>query len=173
MVVIVEGGATAAGGGERLFPGRVVHNRRYPTVAVFDRDRDRPHGEAVQEVGGAVERVEHPPKPAGAPRCAGFLAHDGVVGALARERLEQQRLGVSIGIRDQVDGRRFGFEPADRPAEALEQKGTAAMGHVHRQLVEGSLVHRGSVRVGQVVTTCEKCENSWESCCKVLEIRTR
>ena len=98
---------------------------------------------------------------------------DGVVGALARERLEQQRLGVSIGVRDQVDGRRFGFEPADRPAEALEQKGTAAMGHVHRQLVEGSLVHRGSVRVGQVVTTCEKCENSWESCCKVLEIRTR
>ena len=82
---------------------------------LLERDRDRPVRQAVQEVGGAVERVDDP---AIVRRAAGLdaaLLHDeAVVGAAALELLLDHVLGPPVGGGDEVAG------PLDRDLELLD-----------------------------------------------------
>ena len=57
---VVEPGAGALLGHEHLVLGRVVDDARHDLALVLEADRDRPVRQAVQEVGGAVERIDDP-----------------------------------------------------------------------------------------------------------------
>ncbi len=65
-------------GGERLAPGDVAAGRGDGAGRALDRDRDGVGGEAVEEVGGAVERIDHPAEAARALPGAPLLAKDAV-----------------------------------------------------------------------------------------------
>ena len=57
---VVQEGAAAALGREELVGDRVVDQRRVQLSLPLERDRDGELRDAVQEVGGAVERVDDP-----------------------------------------------------------------------------------------------------------------
>ena len=56
----VQLGADAATGGEQLLAHRIVDHRVFQPALDFGRQRHREHREAVEEVGGAVERIDDP-----------------------------------------------------------------------------------------------------------------
>ena len=100
---VVEERALAALGGEELVIGRIVDQPRDDLAVALERDRDREMRDAVQEVGGAVERIDDPGVGlVGALVRAAFLAEE----AVARPRLEQlgaqDLLGAMIGGGDEV-----------------------------------------------------------------------
>ncbi len=74
----VELRAVAARGGEEFLPHRVVDDGVLEPAAVLDGDRHGEGGEAVQEIGGAVERIDDPDELVAAA-AAGFLAEEAVV----------------------------------------------------------------------------------------------
>ena len=82
---------------------------------LLERDRDRPVRQAVQEVGGAVERIDDP---AIVRRAAGLdaaLLHDeAVVGPAALQLLLDHLLGAAVGGRDEV------ARPLDRDLQLLD-----------------------------------------------------
>ena len=78
----VEPAALAARRAERLAAHRVVHDRDERADAVAAGDRDGPLRDAVEEVDGAVERVDDPLEPALAHRARALLADQAVAGAL-------------------------------------------------------------------------------------------
>ena len=81
---VVEEGALAALGGEQLVVGRIVDQAGDDRALALERDRDREVRDAVQEVGGAVERIDDPGVGlVGAFARAAFLAEE----AVARARL--------------------------------------------------------------------------------------
>src|SRR4029079_19723972 len=57
---VVEEGALAALAGEQLVGYRVVDHRGDDGAVALEPDRDRELRNAVQEVGGAVERIDDP-----------------------------------------------------------------------------------------------------------------
>jgi len=72
-------------------------------------------GEAVGEIGRAVERIDDPERGRSVPVSAAFFGQDGVPGERSLDRFQDERLGLEIGLRDQVDlalvvGRQAGVE---------------------------------------------------------------
>ena len=55
---VVEEGAFAALGGEGLVAGRIVDQASHQLAVAFERDGDGEERDAVQEIGGAVERID-------------------------------------------------------------------------------------------------------------------
>ena len=47
-------------GDEHFVVGRIVDEPGHDRVLAFERDRDREVRDAVQEIGGAVERIDNP-----------------------------------------------------------------------------------------------------------------
>jgi 4-diphosphocytidyl-2-C-methyl-D-erythritol kinase len=62
-------------------------------------------GQAVDEVRGAVERIDDPGSPPRASAAAGFFGHDDVVGESIAQPGDDDFLGRAVGFGDQVDGR--------------------------------------------------------------------
>ena len=60
QAAVVEEGAAAALGGVELVHGRIVDHAGDDLALPLQRDRDREDRDAVQEVGGAVERIDDP-----------------------------------------------------------------------------------------------------------------
>ena len=58
--MIVQEGASAASRGEQIVAHRVVHHALCHLSLVLQRNRNAVLREAVQEVGGAIERVDDP-----------------------------------------------------------------------------------------------------------------
>ena len=91
-------GAAALRSGEEFIPGRVVHHAVLDRAPVLQRDGDAVLREAVDEVGGAVQRIDDPAVFRLRGRAAGilpfhgarFLAEDGV---------------IRVGLADDVDDR--------------------------------------------------------------------
>jgi hypothetical protein len=73
---------------------------------VRQRDRHRVDREAVQEVGGAVQRVDDPGELAvlGAMLAAGLLGQDAVAGVGLEQRLDDGLLGRLVDLGDEVVG---------------------------------------------------------------------
>ena len=79
---VVEEGALAAFGDEQVVVRRIVGQRRDDGAVALERDRDGEVRNAVQEIGGAVERVDDPAMTlVGAGAGAAFLAEEAVVRA--------------------------------------------------------------------------------------------
>ena len=60
QAAVVHEGAAAAFGGVKLVHGRIVDDAGDQLALALQRDRDGEYRDAVQEIGGAVERVDDP-----------------------------------------------------------------------------------------------------------------
>ena len=72
----VEGGAAAAPGGVELVVDRVVDDADLGPSVAHEGDRDAEQRDAAHEIGGAVDRVDHPH--VGSELAAAFFAVEGV-----------------------------------------------------------------------------------------------
>src|SRR3954454_10489565 len=126
----VQGGSGASLRREQLLAKRIEHHAKL----ALKRDRDCPAWKAVEEVRGAVERIDDP-APAGdrLPLAALSPQH-----AVFRPRLKQPRtdqfLGIAIGRRDHVGGRRLDVDVARPVPEALDQQAAGRDGQVDCQV---------------------------------------
>ncbi len=95
--------ALAAFGDEQVFVRRIVDQPGDDRAFALQRDRDREVRDAVQEIGGAVERVDNPA--VGFVRAfarAAFLAKEPVTGAGLVEIVPQHLLGLAVGGGDEI-----------------------------------------------------------------------
>ena len=100
---VVEEGALAALGGEHLVAGRIVDEAGDQLAVAFERDRDGEERDAVQEVGGAVERIDDEAMGAvGALHLAVLLEQEAVARPRARQLLVQDLLGAGVGGGDEI-----------------------------------------------------------------------
>ena len=89
--------------GQRLVDQSVSDFRIAVGLLVLDRDRDREMGHAVQEVGGAVERIDDPPRLVGiAGDFAAFLEQEAPVGPGVAKLVDKRLLGALVGHRHEV-----------------------------------------------------------------------
>ena len=100
---VVEEGALAALGGEQLVVDRIVDQAGDDRAVALERDRDREMRNAVQEVGGAVERIDDPGDGScRCPRGAAFLAEEAVARPRLGQFLAQDFLGAPVGRGDEI-----------------------------------------------------------------------
>ena len=100
---VVEEGALAALGDEQLVVCRVIGEAGDDRAVPFERDRHGEMRDAVQEIGGAVERIDDPAmRPVGADMGAAFLAEKAVIRPRLGELLAQDRFGAVIGGGDEI-----------------------------------------------------------------------
>src|SRR3546814_7815254 len=89
--------------GERLIDQRRHRFPRAVRARLLDRDRDREMRDAVEEIGGAVQGIDHETRLGGIAFDLAALLHDETpVGAGARQFLEQRLLGALIRHRDEI-----------------------------------------------------------------------
>src|SRR5450830_1121270 len=101
---LVQVGATALGGGEQVVAAGVVDDGLFDLAAHRQRDADAVHGKTVDEVGGAVERIDDPDefRVFGAMRLARFLGQDAVARVGREKGLDDDVLGRLIDFRHKV-----------------------------------------------------------------------
>ena len=100
---VVEEGAFAALGDEQLVVGRIVGQPGDDRAVALQRDRDRKMRNAVQEVGGAVERIDDPAMGlVGAGMRAAFLAQEAVIRPRLGKLLAHDRFGLAVGGGDEI-----------------------------------------------------------------------
>ena len=131
--LVVEERALAALGDVQLVIGGVVDHAGDDGVLALQADRDRKLRDAVQEVGGAVERIDDPGVAlVGAFAAAAFLADEAVARPRLGEVLVQHFLGALVGLGDEV--RRplqRHLQMLDLAEVALEAAAGAARGFHH------------------------------------------
>ena len=140
--LVVEEGALAALGGEQLVVGGIVDDAGDDRAFALERDRDREVRDAVQEVHGAVERIDDPAMGlVGAFARAAFLAEEAVAGAGVRELLAQDLLGAPVGGGDEI-GR-----PLERDLQVLDlaevalERAAGLVGGLDHHVEEGGAEH--------------------------------
>ncbi len=102
---VVEIGALAALGGKGLVVGRAVDQTRHQLAVALERDRDGEMRDAVQEIGGAVERIDDEAVGAvGALDLAALLEQEAVAGPRAGKLAMQDLLGAGVGGGDEIGG---------------------------------------------------------------------
>src|SRR5438552_8587341 len=140
--LVVEKRALAALGDVQLLIGRIVDHARDDGAFALQPDRDRELRDAVQKVGGAVERVDDPGVAlVGALAGAAFLAHK----AVTRPRLGQIRVEhlfrALVGKRDEIGGTlQRHLQILDLAEVALEAAAGAARGLDH-DVDDGGIQH--------------------------------
>src|SRR6516164_1415430 len=139
----VEKRALAAFGGIELVIGRVIDHARDHDALARQRDRDGKLRDAVQKIGGAVERIDDPGVGfVGALARAAFLADETV----ARPRLGkvgvEHLFGALVGKRDEI-GRPLqrNLQMLDLPEIVLQAAAGAARGLDH-DVDEGGVQHQ-------------------------------
>ena len=110
----------AALGDEGLALVRVVDRAEDDPVALLERDRHREDRHAVGVIGRAVEWVDDPAAPGAAPARAALLGENRVVGKLAPEAVDDDRLRAPIHLGHEVDGAVLRLDPP-RPPQLLAQ----------------------------------------------------
>ena len=101
--LFVEEGALAALGDEHLVVDRIVDEPGDHRALALERDRDGELRDAVQEIGGAVERIDDPAMGlVGALAHAAFLAEEAVAGPRLGQFGIQRLLGAAVGGGDEI-----------------------------------------------------------------------
>src|SRR4051794_7620048 len=101
--LVVEEGALAALGDVELFVGRIVDHAGNDGALTLQRDRDRELRDAVQEIGGAVERIDDPGVAlVGAGAVAAFLTEETVTRPGLVKVGVEHFLGALVGERDEI-----------------------------------------------------------------------
>ena len=135
---VVEESALALLGGENFVRRRVEDQSRHEFALALERDRDGEVGNAVQEVGGAVERIDDEAVGAiGAFDLAALLEEKAVARSRAGKLGMQDFLGAMVGGGDEI-GRTFqrDLELLDLAEIAREAAGRLAGGgehHIHQR----------------------------------------
>src|SRR6185312_12587624 len=93
--------AVAARGGEKFLPHGVVDDGVLQAALVLERDRYGEGGEAVQEIRGAVERVDDPDEFVVAAAAA-FLGEKGMLRVAAANGGDDVRFGLAVDVRDEI-----------------------------------------------------------------------
>jgi hypothetical protein len=103
QAAVVEEGARAALGDVELVVGGVVDDARHRHAVALEADGDGELGNAVEEVGGAVEGVDDPGVGGvGALDLAALLTDETVAGAGLHELGHDDLLGLAVGGGDEV-----------------------------------------------------------------------
>ena len=133
QALVVEKRAFAALGDEQLLVGRVVDHPGHHHVVALQPDRDGELRNAVEEVGGAVERVDDPAMGlVGTVLATALLAEKAVAGPRLGEFGAQDLLGAVISRGDEIGGTLHGDLQVLHLAEvALEAATGLARGRDH------------------------------------------
>src|SRR5579862_2896407 len=100
---VVNEGAGAFLGPEHLVAQRLIDEPCDDLAVALERDRDRPMRNAVQEIGGAVERIDDPAMMRiAAARGAALFHEEAIAGPRLRQLGLQGLLGFEIGGRDEL-----------------------------------------------------------------------
>ncbi|CEG09415.1 hypothetical protein BN961_02841 [Afipia felis] len=139
---VVEEGALAALGDIEFFIAGIVDHAGDDRALALQGDRDRELRNAVQEVRGAVERVDDPCVAlVGALAGAAFLAEEAIAGARLDEVVVEHLLGAAVGRRDEIGGSlQRHLKIFDFTQVALEAAAGAARGLDH-DVDEGGMNH--------------------------------
>ena len=131
--LIVEEGALAALGDVEVVIGRIVDQAGDHGALALQTDRDRELRDAVQEVGGAVERIDDPGVAlVGAFAGAAFLADEAVTRPRLGEVGVEHLLGAPVGHGDEIGGAlQRHLKIFDLAEIALEAAAGAARGFDH------------------------------------------
>ena len=135
---VVQERAAATAGGEQFVARRVIDDRLRDLAALGQRDRHGVVGQAVDEVGGAVQRIDDPLELGlvGALQ-AEFLAQDGVIRISGAQRLDDGLLGGAIDFRDII------ARPLASHAESFQiHAGTVDNGAGTPGRLDGDVEHR-------------------------------
>ncbi len=101
--LVVEIRALAALGDEHFVVGRIIDHAGDDGAVALEPDRHREMRNAVQEIGGAVERIDDPAVAlVGARERAAFLAEKAVIRPRLGELLAQRLLGAAVGRGDEI-----------------------------------------------------------------------
>src|SRR5215469_500570 len=143
--MVLEVRAAAAGRGEELLAHGIVDHRDLEPALLLAGDRDGESRKAMQEVGGAVERIDDPDAVVLAAAAA-LLREHGVVRIVVADDADDLLLGVAIDFADEVvapfgsDGERL------QPVEAADDDFAGAARGTDGDIEKG--VH-GSSRKGR------------------------
>ena len=143
--LLVEEGALAALGGEHLVVRRIVDQTGDYDALTLQRDGNRELRNAVQKIGGAVERIDDPAMAlVGALALPAFFAEKAIARARLGELLIERFLGAAVGGADEI-GRTFerDLQLLKLAEVALERTRGLARGGDHH--VEQSGVKHGAV----------------------------
>ena len=113
--VPLSSGAAAGLSAEHLVAQRVDDDADEWLIPIEQRHGDTDVGDPVDEVDGAVERIDDPAPPTsrGGPT---FLGEDGIVGAVAAQVAEDHLLGGTVDFGDRiVEGLEFGGSEVTEP----------------------------------------------------------
>ena len=103
QAAIVDEGAGAAFGDVELVHDRVVDHAGDDLVVALERHRDREDRDAVQEVGGAVERIDDPAMgPIGTDDLVALFTEKAVGRACLQQLFADQLFGLAVGLRNVV-----------------------------------------------------------------------
>ena len=89
----------AAGSREQLVPDRIVGNANYRNAPLSQRDRHHEFGNPLDELLGAVERVDdpHPLVAQSHAVVGGLLGKPSVIGKTAMKNLLESVVGLEVG----------------------------------------------------------------------------
>lgn len=123
---VVEVSAGAAFGGKHLLAEGVEDDAGDEFAGVFQGEGDIEHGEAVGEVGGAVEGVDVPAEVGVGLMTTAFLGDDGVMGVVGAKAFDDELFGSPVSFGDEVE---FAFEfEGDAAFEEIGEQGTSLAG---------------------------------------------
>ena len=120
--------AGAARSGEHLLPDRVVDQPRFQPVLVAKTDGDGEMRNTVQEIGGAVQRIDDPLIIVVAVLFAAFLGQNAVVGIGLAQGLNNFLFGLHIRFTDEVVALFGGDAQPFEVIEVTEQDAAGAQG---------------------------------------------
>ncbi len=147
--VVVQKGAFAFFGDEQVFADRIVDQAGDDHAFALERDRNGEMRNAVQEIRGAVERIDDPAvRLVGAFALAAFLAEKAVAGPRLRQFGVKRFLGAAVGGGDEI-GRTFqrDLQILDFAEIALERARGLARGGDH-DIEQGGMVHGPRIDLG-------------------------
>ena len=133
QAAVVEIGALPAFGHEQLVLGRIVDDAGDDLALAFETHRDREMGDAVEEVGGAIERVDMPGVALVLPfDVSRFLENQAIAGTRLHQGIAQHLFSLAVGGGDEVAGALArNLEVLDLAIVALEAAGGLADGVDH------------------------------------------
>jgi len=154
QAAVVEPGALAFLGGEHLVTNGVEDEAGDEVALALQTDRNRKMRNAVNEVRGAVDRIDEPAvRLVEAFDHAAFFHDEAIVRTGARQFIAQRSFDAQVGLRDEV-GRTLlrclqMFDLAEIADQHLGRLAGGCGHHVHQRGVDRHLIRRGGRKWGR------------------------
>ena len=140
--LVVEKGALAALGREQVVVGGIVDQPGHHGAFALERDRDREMRDAVHEVRGAVERVDHPGVGlVAAFEAAAFLTEEAIARTRRAQFVAQDFLRPPVGGGDEVGRALERYLQMLDFAEVALERAPGLAGGLDHDVEEGGVQH--------------------------------